>query len=301
MLANSEENREAPMTAESAYPRRRRRRATKALGKVVIYFLLTVGALIVSAPLFWMISSSLKGPGEVFLYPPVLIPNPVRWSNYPTALTAAPFNLYLRNTLFVTSMNIIGGVISTTMVGYSFARLRWWGRDVLFLICLATMMLPYQVTLIPQYVIFQSLHWVDTFYPLFIPAFFGIPFLIFLCRQFFSTIPRELDDAARIDGCGWFSIYWRIILPQSKPVIATCAIFLFNWNWNDLMGPLIYLNSQDKLTLTLGIAFFRSARSGTNWQYIMAASVFAVLPVILLFLVAQRYFIQGIVFTGVKG
>ena len=270
-------------------------------GKALIYLLLTAGAIFVSLPLFWMISSSLRAYGEVFRYPPILIPSPIRWSNYPAALTTEPFFLFLRNTAQITALNILGGVLATSLVGFSFARLRWWGRDVLFLICLATMMLPYQVTLIPQYVIFKTLHWVDTFYPLWVPACFGVPFLIFLCRQFFASIPGELDDAARIDGCGWFGIYWRIIMPQSRPVLATCAIFLFNWNWNDLMGPLIYLNSKTKLTLTLGITFFRSAGHGTNWHYIMAVSVFAVAPIILLFLVAQRYFIQGIVFTGIKG
>jgi len=268
---------------------------------VATYLLLTIGAIFVSAPLLWMISSSLKGHGAVFQYPPQLIPKPAYWSNYPTALRAEPFFIFFRNTAFVTLLNIIGGTLASSIVGFSFARLRWWGRDVLFLICLATMMLPYQVTLIPQYVIFKTLHWIDSFYPLWVPAFFGVPFLIFLSRQFITTIPRELDDAARIDGCGWFGIYWRIILPQTRPVLATCAIFLFNWNWNDFIGPLIYLNSKNKLTLSIGLAFFRSAAYGTNWNYIMAVSVFAVAPVIILFFFAQRYFIQGIVFTGIKG
>jgi multiple sugar transport system permease protein len=267
----------------------------------VVYLLLAVGAAFVSAPLLWMISSSLKGPGEVFQYPPKLLPSPAYWSNYPTALQAEPFFIFFRNTAVITLLNIVGGTLASSIVGFSFARLRWWGRDVLFIVCLATMMLPYQVTLIPQYVIFKTLHWIDTFYPLWVPAFFGVPFLIFLSRQFITTIPRELDDAARIDGCGWFGIYWRIILPQTRPVLATCAIFLFNWNWNDFLGPLIYLNSKNKLTLSIGLAFFRSAAYGTNWNYIMAMSVFAVAPVIILFFFAQRYFIQGIVFTGIKG
>lgn len=268
---------------------------------IITYLLLTMGAIFVSIPLIWMISSSLKGPGEVFSYPPKIIPIPPHFENYPRALTAEPFFRFALNTAQITLLNIFGGVLSSSLVGFSFSRLRWKGRDILFIICLATMMLPYQVTLIPQYVLFNKLKWVDTFMPLFVPAFFGVPFLIFLCRQFFATIPRELDDAARIDGCGWFDIYWRIILPQAVPVLATCAIFLFNWNWNDFMGPLIYLNTKEKLTLTIGLSFYQSGTHGTNWQNVMAASVFSVTPVILLFFVAQRYFIQGIVFTGVKG
>jgi ABC-type glycerol-3-phosphate transport system permease component len=269
--------------------------------KALIYVVLTLGAIVVSAPLLWMISSSLKTEPQVFRYPPVLIPVPPQWENYPEALTAQPFFLYFRNTAFITALNVIGGVLSTTLVGFAFARLRWWGRDVLFVVCLAVMMLPGQVTLIPQYVLFNRLKWIDTFRPLWVPAFFGVFFLIFLCRQFFATIPRELDDAALIDGCGWFQIYWRIIMPQAKPVVATTAIYMFNWNWNDFLGPLIYLNSQTKLTLSIGIAFYRSSVYGTAWRYLMAASVFTVAPVILLFFVAQRYFIQGIVFTGIKG
>lgn len=276
-------------------------RARSVMAKIFVYLLLTIGAVFVSIPLFWMISSSLKGPGEVFSYPPKFIPIPPHFENYPRALTAEPFVRFAGNTAFITFMNIFGGVLTSTLVGFSFSRLRWKGRDILFIICLMTMMLPYQVTLIPQYVLFNTLKWVDTFYPLFVPAFFGVPFLIFLARQFFSTIPSELDDAARIDGCDFFNIYWRIILPESLPVIATMAIFLFNWNWNDFMGPLIYLNSKEKLTLTIGLSFYQSGTHGTNWQNVMAASVFSVTPVILLFFLAQRYFIQGIVFTGVKG
>jgi multiple sugar transport system permease protein len=276
-------------------------KAKRIIFKVVVYALLAFGAVFVMIPLLWMISSSLKGSGEVFSYPPKFIPIPPLFSNYPRALTSEPFFRFAFNTTLITLLNIIGGALSSTLVGFAFSRLRWKGRDIMFLVCLATMMLPSQVTLIPQYVIFSKLKWVDTFFPLFVPAFFGVPFLIFLCRQFFTTIPRELDDAARIDGCGWFDIYWRIILPQAVPVLATCAIFLFNWNWNDFLGPLIYLNTKEKLTLTIGLSFFQSGTHGTNWQYVMAASVFSVAPVILIFFFAQRYFIQGIVFTGVKG
>jgi len=276
-------------------------RAERYATTFLIYFLLLAGAVIILTPLAWMISTSLKPKDMVFAYPPQWLPSPPRWQNYPEALSTEPFGRFFLNTTFITVLNVIGSLLSCSLVGFSFARLRWRGRDLMFIIMLSTMMLPYTVTLIPQYVIFRLFHWVDTFYPLWVPGFFGTPFLIFLVRQFFRTISPELDDAARIDGCGVLGLYWRILLPLSKPVMAACAIFTFNWTWNDFLGPLIYINSKEKFTLSIGITVFRSAAHGTDWHYLMAASLVMVTPVVVLFFFAQKYFIQGIVFTGVKG
>lgn len=287
----------------SASARRRpwtRGRIIAALETALIYLILLAGAVVVMVPLWWMITTSLKRPSEVFSFPPTLLPKVIRWQNYPEVFSKAPFALYFRNTLFVVIMDLIGTLLSASMVGFSFARLRWRGRDFLFLITLATMMLPGAVTLIPRYLIFKELHWLDTYYPLWVPSFFGYAFFIFLMRQFYTTLPFDLDDAARIDGCGVFGIWWRIALPLTKPALTACGIFTFNATWNDFLGPLIYLSSEKKLTLALGLMAFRGPHV-TNWHYLMAASVIAMLPVIVLFFFAQKYFIQGVVFTGVKG
>jgi ABC-type glycerol-3-phosphate transport system permease component len=212
-----------------------------------------------------------------------------------------PFGLYVRNTLFLAIGRIVGLLFTCSLVAYSFARLRWKGRDTLFFIVLATLMIPFEVTLVPQYVLFSKIGWVNTFLPLIVPAFFaGNPFFIFLMRQFFMSISPELDDAARIDGCGYFDIYWRIILPLSKPVLAVVAIFAFQNNWNSFLLPLIYLHDRDLYTLALGLNLFQE-QYYTRWTLLMAASLTIMLPVIVLFFILQRYFIQGVVFTGVKG
>ena len=211
-----------------------------------------------------------------------------------------PFARYSLNTLFIAIMVIAGHVLSCTVVAYAFARLRAPGKNFLFLVLLATMMLPYPVTMVPIYIGFTTLDWVNTFLPLIVPAFFGSPFYIFLMRQFFLTLPAELEDAARVDGANTLQIIWHIILPISKPALATVAIFTFQASWNDFLGPLIYLHDQTKYTVSLGLNFFRSSYD-VRWGYLMAASLVTMLPVILVFFLAQRSFIEGITLTGMKG
>lgn len=298
------------MQVNAAIPRRAVRQAapTRIMGmpvatfisKVVILTILTIGACVVMLPLVWMISTSLKPIGQVAVYPIIWIPKPILWENYPKALTYIPFFKYTLNTIKVVFWTTLGVLISCSLVAYGFARFRAPGLDVLFLVLLSTIMLPSQVTLIPVFILFSKMGWVDTLKPLIIPSFFGNAYDIFLLRQFFMTIPLEMDDAARIDGCGPFGIYWRIILPLSKPAVATVAIFHFMWAWNDFFNPLIYLHHRDNWTLALGLSSFRQLYE-TRVNLLMAASFVAVLPCILLFFFAQRLFIQGIVVSGVKG
>jgi multiple sugar transport system permease protein len=257
-------------------------------------------AILFLLPLFWMISSSLKPNYQVLEFPPRWLPNPIRWSNYPEALTYVPFGRYALNTLLISVLTIIGHVLSCTLVAYAFARLQAPGKGFLFLVLLATMMLPYPVTMIPIYVGFKTLGWVNSFLPLIVPAFFGSPFYIFLLRQFFLTLPPELEDAARVDGAHTLQILWHVILPISKPAIATVSIFTFQASWNDFLPPLIYLHDQSKYTISLGLSFFRSSYD-IRWSYLMAASLVTMLPVILVFFLAQRAFIEGITLTGMKG
>ncbi len=285
-------------TSARSEPRMTRRQRTL-LQKTAIHLVLLAGVVLMFIPLVWTISTSLKSPGEVYLFPPTWIPNEIMWSNYYRAVTAIPFFLYLWNTVLITAISIVGKVISITLVAFSFARLRWWGRDVMFIVMLATMMLPPHITLIPQFIMFKWLGWIDTFLPLIVPTFFGGPYLTFLVRQYLLAIPRELDDAARIDGCSDFGLYWRIIMPLAKPAILIVVIFVFNNTWNEFLLPLIYLHNPDLFTLALGLRMFQGEAS-TSWNLLMAASLLSMLPVIILFFVTQRHFIQGIVFTGVK-
>ena len=275
------------------------RRRREMLNHTVVHVVLIAGVILMFIPLAWTLSTSLKTPGEVYLFPPTWIPNDIRWDNYRKAVTTIPFFRYLWNTSLITFLSIVGKVFSITLVAFSFSRLRWWGRDVVFLVMLSTMMLPPHITLIPQFILFKQLGWIDTFLPLIVPTFFGGPWLTFLVRQYLMTLPRELDDAARIDGCSSFGVYWRIIMPLAKPAVLIIVIFVFNGTWNEFLLPLIYLQSPDNFTLALGLRMFQGEAS-TSWNLLMAASLLTMLPVIFLFFVSQRYFIQGIVFTGVK-
>jgi ABC-type glycerol-3-phosphate transport system permease component len=225
-------------------------RATRHLRKGVGYLLAVAVAALFLLPLFWMVSSSLKPDYRVLQFPPQWLPNPIRWSNYPEALTYVPFARYSLNTFFIAGMVILGHLLSCTVVAYAFARLHAPGKNALFLILLATMMLPYPVTMIPIYIGFKTLGWVNSFLPLIVPAFFGSPFYIFLLRQFFLTLPRELEDAARVDGANILQILWYVILPISKPALATVAIFSFQAAWNEFLAPLIYLHDQSKYTVS---------------------------------------------------
>jgi ABC-type glycerol-3-phosphate transport system permease component len=247
-----------------------------------------------------MLSTSIKAPNEIFLFPPKWIPETLHLENYTEALALAPFDLYLRNTLFVTLGNVLGNLISCTLAAYAFARLRARGRNVLFLLVLATLMLPYWVTLIPQYVLFSSIGWSNSFAPLMVPPWFGWPFFIFLLRQFFMTIPRELEEAARLDGASTLGILWHIIVPLSKPALATVAVLAFIGNWNNFLGPLIYLRDPDLHTLAIAVQRFRGSYGNLYYHYMMAVSVLVVIPIIAIFFFAQRYLIRGIVMTGLK-
>jgi len=224
----------------------------------------------------------------------------LRWLNYPRALKAFPFLVYLRNSLIICIPVVLGTLISCTLAAYGFSRLSWPGRDVVFFCVLSTLMIPYMVTLLPMFLMFRTFGWIGTFLPLIVPAFFGNAFDIFLLRQFFRTLPAELSDAARIDGCGELTILWRIIAPLSKPALATVGLMTFIWAWLDFMGPLVYLNDESTYTLALGLSAFLG-RHAADWSGLMAAAAVVILPVIVLFFFAQRTFIKGIALTGMKG
>jgi ABC-type glycerol-3-phosphate transport system permease component len=275
-------------------------RATRGWRHGLVLVVLWGVAILFLIPFLWMLSSSLKPNYQIFEIPPRWVPNPPRWENYTEALTILPFTLYLRNTAVITLLTIVGHLVSCTLIAYAFARLHAPGRDLLFVVMLATMMLPYPVTMIPLYVLFNRLGWINTILPLTAPAFLGSPFYIFLMRQFFLTIPRDFEDAARIDGANTLQIIARIMAPLALPALATVAIFTFQATWNDFLAPLIYLQKPELYTVTLGLQFFRSSYT-TNWAYLMAASLVTTLPVILVFFAAQRYFVEGITLTGVKG
>lgn len=268
--------------------------------QTIAHIILILCGLLFLFPFVWMVTTSLKPNAQIFKFPPEWIPHPFMWGNYPKALTYIPFFAYLKNTLLLCVSTLIGTVLSCTLVAYGFSRIKWPGRDVLFLVMLSTMMLPSQVTMIPMFIVFKHLGWVNTFKPLIVPSFFGSAFYIFLLRQFFMTIPFELSDAAKIDGCSEWRIFLQIILPLAKPSIATVALFQFLGAWNDFMGPLIYLNDQTKYTISLGLQQFVSS-FGTQWGYLMAASTVFTIPVIILFFFTQKTFIQGIAMTGIKG
>ena len=264
---------------------------------------LTLGAFVMLIPFFWLLSTSLKVRGTEFLFPPVWIPKPAVWRNYYTAIfdSGLPFTRFFLNTAIITGFSMVGTLLSSSLAGFGFSRMRFPGRDKLFVLVLSTMMLPDIVTTIPSYLMFRIVHWIDTFLPLIVPTYLGGgAFYIFLYRQFFYGIPYELDEAARMDGAGTLDIFLKLILPLSRPVMTSVAIFTFLGSWNSFMGPLIYLNSIEKMTLAVGLRAFQGLR-GTEWNLMMAAAAVMMVPVLVLFFAAQRYFIQGIVTTGFGG
>src|SRR5258708_24199274 len=302
-----------PIATRSHLPPRPRRQQQVITG-ARLWCCFTLALLIISAfamlmPFAWLVSSSLKTQSNVFQYPPQWIPDPMQFQNYVDALTYKPFGLYFRNTAIIVTLNVIAVVFTSSLVAYGFARIRFRGRDFWFGIVVATILLPSVVLLVPQFIMFTKLpafgfqrsgNSLVTFLPLTVPLFFGGgAFNIFLLRQFFRTIPEELADAARIDGCTEFGIYWRIMLPLSRPTLITLGILTLLTSWNDLLNQIIYLRSQDNYTIAVGLALFRSVMN-TRWELLMAASTATVLPVIILFFIAQRYFVQGIVMTGLK-
>lgn len=274
---------------------------TFSVSRLMVWVTLLIGSILMLMPFIWLVSSSLKLETRVFEFPPRLIPSPIRFQNYVDALTYKPFHLYVANTFFIVIMNEIAILFSASLCGYGFARIRFPGRDFFFALVIGTMMLPGVVTMIPTFIMFSRLGWVGTFLPLIVPYFFGgEAFNIFLFRQFFRTIPEELADAARIDGCSEFGIYWRIMLPLAKPVLTTVAIFTFLNAWSDFMGPLLYLNSPDMFTVSVGLSTFKSTMA-TRWDLLMAAASATTLPIIIIFFAAQRFFVKGVVMTGLKG
>ncbi|MHB8625176.1 MAG: carbohydrate ABC transporter permease [Aggregatilineales bacterium] len=293
-----------PLATQSQLPLLRRQRQQTITGarlwRLFTLVLLIIVAVAMLLPFVWLVSSSLKTQANVFQYPPQWIPNPAQFQNYVDALTYKPFGVYLKNTLIIATLNVVAVVFTSSLCAYGFARIRFRGRDFWFGIVIATILLPSVVLLVPQFIIFTHLGWVDTFLPLVVPLFFGGgAFNIFLLRQFFRTIPEELADAARIDGCSEFGIYWRIMLPLSRPALITVGILTFLNSWNDLLNPIIYLRTPDNFTLAIGLALFRSVLN-TRWELLMAASTATILPVIVLFFFAQRYFIRGIVMSGMR-
>lgn len=276
-------------------------RSMKAVLKVLCYVVLACGAIAATMPLLWLIRSSFMEISQIFIVPPQWIPRPFRWQNYPEALTAVPFIKYFLNTFKILVLVEGGTLLTSTLCAYSFARLRWPGRDLVFGVLLTSLMLPYAVTLIPTFIFWKYLGGVNTFLPLTVPSWFGGGiFNIFLLRQFFLTIPFELDEAAYLDGASPAYVYAWVILPLAKPALIVVAIFTFLGVWNDLLGPVIYLTDPEKFTLAIGLAEFRGMYAA-QWHYLMAASAIMILPVIIIFFVAQKYFIQGITLTGLKG
>ena len=275
----------------------------KIVTSTLTHLVLILMAVLMIFPLLWLISTSLKEPSKQMIWPPQLIPNPLYPQNYVQLFVIAPMELYLFNSFKVTILSVIGTCFSSSLAAFAFARMRFRGRETLFLVLLATMMLPYAVTVIPTFTIMRQLGWLDTHYPLFVPAYFGSAFNVFLLRQAYKSIPQDLFDAAKVDGAGFLRIYWQIFIPLGMAALVTVAIFAFLGSWNDLFSPLIYLSTQEKMTVALGLAYLRG-RAGTGVGtigVIMAGSMLVIIPMLLLYGFGQRYFIQGLARSGLKG
>jgi ABC-type glycerol-3-phosphate transport system permease component len=268
------------------------------------YGLAIVLAFVFMVPFYWTIATSFKAPQEIFVFPPTWVPEQLRWQNYVQVWQRVPYGVFVLNSTIVTLLAVVGQTLSSAVVAYGFARYRFPGRDALFLLTLATLIMPREVTLIPTFLLFRYLGWVDTLLPLIVPHFLGGAFYIFLLRQFFLALPRELDEAARIDGAGALRTLWSIILPLSKPALATAAILSFLYHWNEFLEPLIFLNSTEKFTLPIGIRYFQllGSQGGEPMvQLLMAASLMMTFPCVLLFFLGQQYFVRGVVMSGLKG
>jgi len=289
----------APPIQEPRPPARRPKRPSTLPRLLATHAGLLVLAVVFVLPFYWMVATSLKTDRQIF-DATTWIPDPFVWENYARAVRYIPFARYTWNTLLICGLTIAGTVLSCSLVAYSFSRIEWKGRDALFVLVLATLMLPGQVTMIPVFMIFKWLHWIGTMKPLVVPAFFGSAFYVFLLRQFFFSIPKELSESARMDGASEFGIYARIVMPLSKPALATVALFTFIGGWTDFMGPLLYLNDPKQYTLSLGLQQFVS-QHGAEWSMLMAASTLMALPIIALYFFAQQTFVEGISLTGIKG
>ena len=291
----------------STTPRARAAGSSLALRRVVTggtYLVAILLAFIFIVPFYWTVATSFKSPQEIFVFPPTWIPEQIRWQNYVLVWQRVPYGVFVMNSTIVTVFSAIGQTLASAVVAYGFARYRFPGRDFLFLLTLATLILPREVTLIPTFLLFRNLGWIDTLLPLIVPHFLGGAFYIFLLRQFFLGLPRELDEAARIDGAGALRTLWSIILPLSKPALATSAILSFLYHWNEFLEPLIFLNSTENFTLPVGIRYFQllGSQGGEPMvQLLMAASLMMTLPCVLLFFFGQQYFVRGVVMSGLKG
>lgn len=293
------------MSTTAIAERPRRPDSRKLANRVALYAVTIFFSLMFMFPFLWTLSSSLKTSAEITAYPPSLIPEGIQWGNYPQAWTTVEFGPYFLNSTIVTGLSLIGGTVTGLIVAYGFARFRFPLRGTMFALCLSTLMLPPEVTIIPLFIIFKNLGWLDTLKPLIVPSFFGGgAFTIFLLRQFILSLPYELDEAATIDGAGKMRILWDIIVPNAKPALATAAVFSFISHWNEFFGPLIFLNSRENFTIPLGLYTLRiyAGDPGEPKDHLlMAGSIIATLPIVVLFFAAQRYFVQGIVTSGLKG
>ncbi|MFQ5796031.1 MAG: carbohydrate ABC transporter permease [Candidatus Bipolaricaulia bacterium] len=267
--------------------------------RIVVYTTLTVLAFSFALPFLWMVSTSLKSESEITQFPPTLFPHEFRWEIFRRVAAEMPLIRYLRNTVTIASLSTVGAILSSALVGYGFARFRWPGRDVLFFIVLATMMIPGAVTMVPLYILFRDFGWIDTFLPLIAPAWLAPPFYTFIMRQHFRTIPLEISDAARVDGASEIRIFWQVILPLARAPLAVVAIFQFFFAWDDFLNPLIYLNDQNKYTLALGIQQFQGGHP-SEFALLMAASILMILPPLVVFYFGQRHLIRGMGFGGLK-
>jgi ABC-type glycerol-3-phosphate transport system permease component len=290
----------APRVSVARHPRTWRRR----LRPTVLYALLTFFGLIFGFPFYWLVIGSLKDEAQYNQFPPTWLPNPPHWNNYVTLFQALPFGQFLINSVIVTGFVVVGVVASSAVVAYAFARLRAPGRGFLFALLLATIILPSQITIVPTFILFSKLGWLNSFKPLTVPEFFGDAFSIFLIRQFFQSIPRDLDEAAMLDGCGYGRIFWHIFVPNSWPVLATVAIFAFINTWSDFFTPLIYLNNFNKMTAAVGLSFLNVEHGGgsstVTLQVMLAGSLVVIIPMMAVFILLQRYFVKAITLTGVK-
>lgn len=283
-------------------PPARRRSARRVVKDLVVYGLLIGFGAVFLLPFLWMVTSSLRSQGAGVTFPPQFLPTEFNWQNYPRVFEMIPFSRFALNSVIVTTLAVLGELFSASLVAFGFARLRFPGRNFLFLVVLTTMMIPYPVTMIPTFLLWvRGLGMANTFGPLVLPPFFGPAFSIFLMRQFFMTINTELDEAAKVDGAHEFRIFWQIILPLAKPALATIAVFSFIANWNDFLTPLIYLSDPNMYTLALGINYLRNFRGGGELALQMAAAVMFIAPCILIYFISQRYIVQGIATTGLKG
>lgn len=271
----------------------------KHLNNFLRYAVLIIVSVLFLYPFAWLLSTSLKTNTQIFIFPPVWIPNPVRFSNYVDAFTTIPYMSYLVNSCVVVIFALLGEVLSAPVVGYAFSKLRWKGRDKVFLLVLATMMLPFQVVMIPLYSMYAKLGLINTYLPLVLPDFFGKAYFVFLMRQFFLTIPEDISDSGRIDGASEFRIFTSLVLPLARPALVSVILFTFVWSWTDFLGPLIFLTDSSRWTISIGLSQF-TVNHGMNWALLMAGSTIFMIPMVILFCLLQRTFIEGITVTGMK-